>query len=157
MWPPMEAASVREAYTAVSRYCLKVTSLLVILGIGDYDWGRCHVSVRLHPGATGWETCFALFTFPYWSFFVLQIQSFMVKGASIDVLWSAIQTESTHTHIHTQKRAKRCLIHFSCQENNRFLLQRRCRSYDMQAPPPHPPRVWELSLVLSGSLMNRTL
>ena len=26
-------------------------------------------------------------------FFVLQIQSFMVKGASIDVLWSAIQTD----------------------------------------------------------------
>ena len=105
MWPPMEAASVREAYTAVSRYCLKVTSLLVILGIGDYDWGRCHVSVRLHPGATGWETCFALFTFPYWSFFfVLQIQSFMVKGASIDVLWSVIQTESTHTHTYTHRR-----------------------------------------------------
>ena len=36
-------------------------------------------------------------------FFVLQIQSFMVKGASIDVLWWVIQTESTHTHTHTKE------------------------------------------------------
>lgn len=36
-------------------------------------------------------------------FFVLQNQSFMVKGASIDVLWWVIQRESTHTHTHTKE------------------------------------------------------
>lgn len=45
IWPPMEAASMCEVFTAVSRYSLKVTSLL-ILGGGGYEWGRCHLSLE---------------------------------------------------------------------------------------------------------------
>lgn len=69
------------------------------------------------------------------------IDLFMVGGAIIDVLRSVRKKENTHTHIHSErerdKKAERCLIYFSCQENRCFLLQRTCRSYDSH--PLHPP------------------
>lgn len=141
IWPPMEAVSMRAAYTAAGRYCLKVTSYLVILGIGDYDWGRSHVSVcTLEPQKK--KTRFPLFTFRYWSFF----PSFMVRGASIDVLWSVIQ----HTHT---RELKGVWFIFHVKKTDAS-----CRREDadhMISPTMRPHE--NLPLVLSGSLMNRTL